>query len=130
MDKLVDLLGKAAEIVGVQAVRLWPQLVGITFVQSVFWSVVSVVAIVAVIWAECWFGFKAFPRLWKWAVEGESSPYSDGGCYVAVTFLVLVAGIAGALFLWGLLSALATNLPGVFYPEAQAVINLARQLKS
>lgn len=117
MDQFADLLKQGAEVVGVQTARLWPQVVGITFVRSVFFSLVAVVLIIVA-------GLLVKYPI-TWARDDLNDPRSDGG----IAFLSIGLGALLAAVVVVSAISLGDNLPGVFFPEAKAVLDIVGRVK-
>lgn len=109
MEKLADFLIEASTKIGVQATRIWPDLVKIVWIQCIFYSLVAIITIYA-----CYRGIRFFLRLCK---KDFLSP--DGEIALQIGTVVC----AGGLFLIAMfaLSTLGDNLPGIFFPEAKYV---------
>jgi hypothetical protein len=110
------LLTNAATSLGFEAARLWPQVVMITFVKSV-WSIVifNVMLIPAI----------ALPiRTWKWVkAQPNTWEYSDDIGW----FVGSLAVLAGFLFIY--LVSMPDALAGAFAPEAKTVMDIINSAK-
>lgn len=116
MDAFVALLREAAGVVGVEAVRLWPQIVAITFVQSLSLVVLDTgsATLFAVLMRRCW-------RRHRQLVD------RDGDDWVPVipASAAVVCGGLSLFCLW----MVTLQLPGVLYPEAKTVLDLIARAK-
>lgn len=116
LARVLDEMVKAAEAIGVQGVRLWPQLVGITFVKSLAWSVIIPIAWIVM-------GILAL-RVFKW-LRSYDEAMPKGSSDKGFPTFVAVAGIICWLVLVLITFDLfAGHVAGVFYPEAATVLDL------
>ena len=122
--KVVEVMGELQKIagsLGVEAMRLWPQIVGITFVKSVFYVALAAFLLVA---APIVAGVLS-PKMWKAAKsmreDSEERMLTQMGSFIV---WIVTVGIMVVAF-----SSIPENLPGVFYPEAQTVLDIAAKLK-
>lgn len=116
MDTFVDLLREAAGKIGVESARLWPQVVGITFVQSLFLAGLDLACAAgfAVLMVRCWRARPADDDDEAWRRWGPL-PVVGAAC----------CGMLSLLCVW----AISMQLPGVFYPEAKTVLDLIKAVK-
>jgi len=117
-DKLAETLAQIAERLGFEAVRVWPQIVMLTWLEAVFWVIVDPIII-----ALALVGF--FKALHRFKATKDSTSETDTfedfpEPLLAAMVMVICAGIAFS-FLFGF----AGYLPAVFYPEAKTVLKLA-----
>jgi len=117
-QEFMQNLYAAARALGLQAERLWPQLVGITFVKSVTWVVAAVLWMIASVYY--WHRFR--PALLAWDKTLGSDARGMG-----VVAVVLLGGMT-IFFLMTGFSTILNSLPGVFYPEAQTVLDLLKEV--
>lgn len=116
LARVLDEMVKAAEAIGVQGVRLWPQLVGITFVKNLAWAV-----FIPIVWIVI--GVLVL-RIFKWLrAYDEALPIAsaDKGF---LTFIAVISIIAWILLVFITFGLFATHVAGVFYPEAATVLDL------
>lgn len=117
MEELTKLLAEAATKLGIEAARLWPQLVLITFIKSAFWSAVLLLFLATgpLIWVSR-FRFMVV----HWDEEDIDFPTIFVTLSVLITFpfIGLIA-----------LVVLPNQLAGVFVPEAITVLDLLKQVK-
>jgi hypothetical protein len=121
-----ELIVRAAEQLGYEAARIWPQIVMITFVQSLFWLVVD-----PLFWLMyVVLGLKIFGAWKQFKVRHDENEFSDRGDFilgsVAVWALFVVLGL---LVMSATLPYYPSYVSGVLYPEATTVMNMARGLK-
>ena len=114
LARVLDEMIKAAEAIGVQGIRLWPQLVGLTFVTSVFKC--GVASLVGLFLLYAMFAYPKRLFAWNKTLTGE-----DAGWGIAFAVVSVVACIFG---LAGVVSVIGSNIGGIFFPEAQTVLNL------
>lgn len=117
--KLVEVMGelqKLAGVVGVEAIRLWPQVVGITFVKSVFFVAVALLVMIA--------AFISAILLNK-RIEVDFSGYNGGDRL----FMKCMVWMVAIVVIFISLATLPDNLSGIFFPEAKTILDLAASLK-
>jgi hypothetical protein len=116
IQDFATLLTNAATSLGFEAARLWPQVVMITFVKSV-WSIVifNVMLIPAI----------AFPiRVWRWfRAQPDTWEHSDD-----VGWFIGAVG-ASVIFLGVYLASMPEALVGVVSPEAKTVMDIVHSAK-
>lgn len=113
MEELAKLIAEAAQGLGIAAERIWPQMVYITFITSLFWLVTHILLLVgeSVLIAKL-IGY----------LRGEMKKVeSDGGFYA----LVAVALLGMAAFIS--IACLPNVLAGVLAPEAVTVLDLIKK---
>lgn len=111
LTKAIAALTAAAERLGFEAIRIWPQVVGITFVRALFWTVVSLTLLALLI--------VALVRLWQHAKHRfEATKNDDEWSSAIIISTVLLAFVIFILF------QLPDQLAAVFYPEAATVLRL------
>ena len=111
MEQFVALFQNVAEQLGMQAARLWPQVVMITFVKSLTNVVGELLIIVT--------SAVTIRRVWPWAwhITDESG---DNGTLFLASGLTAVGVILSLI----MLADLPNQLSGTFYPEAATVLRL------
>ena len=115
MDKLGAALAILAQQFGFTANRLWPQIVAVTFWESVAWLLIDLVILIG--------GGLAMARVLGWAVEGVRKDDEDSSGYMVVGVLIAIA----ALLVGGLIIAtLPDVIAGIVAPEAVAALNVLR----
>lgn len=122
MDAFIELLREAGGKVGIEAIRLWPQIVGITFVKSVFWTVATPLLVVAWVVATRWLRGKAR------ALNAADRDMDRFDTFAVTASAVLLVAIGGFLVA-ALVSDWPNNIVGVFYPEAKTVLDLITKAK-
>lgn len=115
--ELLDALMRAAQQIGAEGIRLWPQMVGITWLKGVA-SLVGgpLLALLFAGVAAASARVAANADSGEWAeIPGVMGAVLAGAAALTVTIIVLVT--------------LGDSLAAVFYPEAQTVLNLAKSIK-
>lgn len=117
-----QLIIQTAEKLGMEAARIWPQVVMVTWVRGVFWSVVD-----PIIFVLCVIGLIKLIRVGIEEYQREKVYYLDDsmGLFIFLTF-----GGVGLIF-FTLLSLISwpDQLTAAFYPEAVTVMNLVKLAK-
>lgn len=113
-QKLVEFLEAVGRSIGTETARLWPQIVGMTYVTSLFWAITLPTLTLASVVVT----LVAFRRVRQWE-------YPDGTNSVAVC-VVLVA----LLLVTASLIEVPGHIAGVFYPEAMTLRQLAEGFKA
>ncbi len=119
MDKLAELIAGAAERLGIEAVRVWPQIVMVTWIRSLVY-LAMIVALYVATYVIC-------RRVAAWITR----PRSDGE-YVfgddETGFMQFLGEfVGGAVLAIGLMIAtrsLPDVMAGVFAPEAMTVLRM------
>jgi hypothetical protein len=115
-EKLAEAMGlltKAAQSIGVEAVRLWPQMVGITFVRSVFTAALLVAVL---IWGVVL--LRKYLAYIGPVLAGKTELFD------LEPFTVIIGGSFVASLILLPLLLMPDALAGVFYPEAKTVLDL------
>jgi hypothetical protein len=141
LAQFMSSLTAAGEVIGTNALRIWPQVVGITYVQSVFYVAVACVLILVGLVA-LGVGIRAVFKGFALYADADAvrEERQDGrGGYEAYQRLrtagdnrhsVGIPLIIGAVIvIIGSTLSLPDNLPGVFYPEAKTVMNIVKAAK-
>jgi hypothetical protein len=142
MTEVIDRLIAAADRVGMEGARLWPDVVRITFVISVFWLIATPLFGLALTAAAN----AIRVRLWRWADaeiakedarreqqrktgQHVSSIRDDEGAWIVkIGSGVLLAAVV-VVSCWTTLTFTPNNLAGTLYPEAKTVLDLAAKLR-
>jgi hypothetical protein len=135
MERLLEMIAAAAERLGFESVRIWPQMVMVTFVRSLAWLILDCIAVLVAIVGICltvrWLRARhkeAAKR--RKAREARADYYYDSsddmfdvmfpGAFLVVPFVMI--GILAVSFIPYYLSA-------VLYPEATTVMNLVQSVR-
>lgn len=105
MEKLADFLIEASSKLGVQATRIWSDLVKIVWIQCIFYSIIAVVTVTA-----CCLGILFLTQTLN---ADDNVEHGWLGTIICIGVLSIVGIFA--------LMTLGDNLPGVFFPEAKYV---------
>lgn len=140
MDQTIT---RIAEQLGFAAERIWPQVVMVTWVTSLFWAIVDplivLLGVVAIIrlWRFAWVCIDTANKEYAAATAAESTKqgfsarlvsHSDYDPTWPVVISVL-AGIAVSLIAIIALASFPDALAGALYPEATTVMRIAKGLK-
>jgi hypothetical protein len=115
--EVIDRLMAAAERIGMEGVRLWPDVVRITFLTSLFWAIVDPLIVAALAYGTL--------RLYRGAMADAVDSFDREGVRIFSALLFVCAGLIAFLAL----SYWPGALSGVFYPEAKTVLDLAKGLR-
>jgi hypothetical protein len=119
MSEVIDRLIAAADRVGMEGARLWPDVVRITFLTSVFWAVETPLMVAAIL-----YGAYRVHRGFTGAAD-EADVYDRD---MVRFFCVMTWGVCAAVA-FSMLSYWPNSLSGVFFPEAKTVLDLAAKLR-
>lgn len=116
LARVLDEMVKAAEAIGVQGVRLWPQLVGITFIKNIAWSVFIPIAwiVTGVIVYRVFKSLREFDTTLKPNDENKGFP----------TFVAIGTVVCWMVIIFATFGTFAYHISGVFFPEAATVLDL------
>jgi hypothetical protein len=132
---------RVAEQLGFQAARIWPQVVMVTWITSLFWTIVDPLLICAAaigivrVWRYAWGAVARANNAYDEAVAvAGKGPYSShvsrfdyDPSWVVIT--CIVAATAMFIGATAALIAFPDQLAGTLYPEARTVIRIAQGLK-
>ena len=131
-DKAVELLRDIADKLEMEFARVWPQIVLVTWVQSICYLIINTflvvgcsIAIVKIITATM-----AHVRRQEKAyteAQAKKTVYSTDFDSMGHVFAAGCAVVVLGLIWFFALSVWPTQLSGVLFPEAQTVINLAKR---
>jgi hypothetical protein len=116
IQDFATLLTNAATSLGFEAARLWPQVVMITYVQSL-WSIFifNVMLIPAIaIPIKAWRWYRAQPKDWE---HSDDVGWFIGAVGASVIFFVIYLG------------SMPDALVGAFTPEAKTVMDIVKNAK-
>jgi uncharacterized protein YacL len=119
MEKFFEQLAIITEKLGFTAERVWPQIVQITFVQSLTELVIGLVFFVLSL-----FVFRELVKLSIRKVREAVNDEHDHYIAFAVLSGVVVA-LLGVLFL----TQLPSNISGVLFPEAMTILEMLKSVK-
>lgn len=121
VDRAIGMVAQAAERLGYEGARIWPQMVGITFVQSLCGLILGPLVLLAAI-----IGYR---RLWA-RREAEKALLSERGHYsaldedMAAGMLMIFGGIGVVLLGAFVVLTIPGLVSSVIYPEAATVLKL------
>jgi len=116
MDKFLELLQKAAETVGLQAVRLWPEVVAVHWIVNLSELIMTPLAIGGL-------SLLAYKLLSASFVEGYADGYIKEGKVAALAAFGVLAALAAAIFIVVYFALFSTMVAAVLYPEASLVLS-------
>jgi hypothetical protein len=132
-DKVSQAIVDAAEQLGFQAARIWPQIVMVTWITSLFWAILDPILIGAAVYLSIRMVrsthavVKQNKADYQAAQAAAGSRYVSSLDYYSMEWVMLCVVIVVVLVCVG--GAAATNWPnvlaGAFYPEAVTVLKLA-----
>lgn len=139
MDQLIALIASAAEKLGYETVRIWPQIVLVTFVRSLGYLVLDgfglIVAIIGlcVVWRIAMRRYaEANDRVEAANAKEGRDPWSYSRSAPDLSDYVMSATLFSLPFMaMGVIAALTAPyyLSAVLYPEAVTVMNLVQQAR-
>ena len=121
MNQLDTILAELAAKIGVTVDHLWPQLVLVTFAQSLFWTIADPIFVVAssvIVWKVC-----------RYLMHSIAKLHAADDVYEIFPALAFLCVVLVWLFVAG--NALATypaDIAGVVAPEGMTVVNLLKQV--
>lgn len=115
-----------ARRLGLEAERVWPQVVAVTFLKGLFYSVSEPLILVTCIWLIVVL-VRIIARERARPKSTDGIGLDDGlGTYLCCGSAIAILAIVG----FAVLSDLPNQFAAVLYPEAVTVINLAKSAKS
>ena len=118
MEQLASLFEKFSTLVGIQADRLWPQLVRVWWISNLTYLLYSPVLIVMFTWLSWKTGTRAA------AIHDDDTPVVPSE--VVYWLICSVSGAAATAALLVYIFSLASVLTAVWYPEASYVESLLK----
>ncbi len=106
MEQIVQMLVNATDKLGFEAMRIWPQVVAITFVKGLFWIVADIIILVG----------GALGMLW---LIRRCQATVDN--YFSSTPILLMVYVALLVIM---LCSLPDQIAAVLYPEAVTVLRM------
>jgi hypothetical protein len=132
-----QVVARVAEQLGFQTARIWPQVVMVTWVTSLFWAIADPLIVVAavvgiVLLARRTLAEIASTRIaYDKAVADKPGSYAYKSDYDAMGWTM--TGAMGCLLLAFVASIALSHFPdqlaGALYPEATTILRIAKGLK-
>lgn len=120
-DRVAQVIVDSAEKLGFAVERVWPQIVMVTWVTSLFWLIVLPLVMIV-----CSAGGLIWYRRARAYFADSDHDYETEPLYVIVS---VVIGFGIFVIVGAAVGSLPTYLAGFLFPEAQTVLNLARSVK-
>lgn len=117
MDQLGQVLAQVASQLGLAASALWPQLVAVTFYESLAWAVLDPLILAAMTWAA----FRVAP----WVIEHGGWDDDFNG---AAVFVVVIGGACYLVLFALIVTGYPDVLAGVFAPQGMTAYRLLHEL--
>ena len=111
MEEFAKLIKEGAEIVGIETIRLWPQIVFVHWIEGL----VELITFSVLLFAGLFYLFKFVPVAMCAGSEEEAAPYIAG---------IVVSALITLFTFMGLIINLSAWVAAVLAPEASYVMKL------